>query len=116
MAEKDGLSIDTLALIELTEKIVENNNTVSGAMSLMSENMEEVADSNARMEDKLDDHIEEITAMADVAKQIKNSGILSFLKFLKLTAYTALVTVTAMIIIAGVKICMKVWTLLPQVP
>lgn len=58
-AEKDrrdfGRRQSDLVLVELTQKIVENNNSVSTAVTLMGENIIELAESQERIENKIDD-------------------------------------------------------------
>jgi len=49
-----GRRQDDLVLIQLTEKIVENNNSVSTVVNLMSENLSELVETIERIEDKID--------------------------------------------------------------
>jgi hypothetical protein len=67
----------TIALIGLTEKMTENNNTVSGSMRLMSENTESISEISIRMEEKLDNEV------IPVLNEIKASGVLELFKFIK---------------------------------
>jgi len=50
-----GRRQNDLVLVELTEKIVENNNSVSSVVNLMSENLVELVEAQERMENKIDD-------------------------------------------------------------
>jgi hypothetical protein len=107
--DQKRLDIHTEAVMKLAQQLVVNNNTVSGAMRLMSENLEEVVSMSGRVEDKLDGFLIENAAheknwdtktcelIKETIKQINDTG---FLKFLKL-AKTVLIAVGITIVVSG---------------
>ena len=66
---------NTTILLELVSKVIENSNSVSGAVMLMSENLEKLAEAVERQENKDDEHI---IRVVDLIKEIKESGVLPF--------------------------------------
>lgn len=95
------------ALVTLTEKIVENGSKVSGAVTLMSENLMELADAEKRTEDKTDklrkelrvshkQTIEEFTkqikVLNDFISEIRETGIVSFIKTAKRLMFALIVS------------------------
>ena len=58
-------------LIQLTEKIVENNNSVSSVVNLMSENLSQLVEAQERIEDKIDDYEEVQDAIKSMSKHIE---------------------------------------------
>lgn len=89
-----------VALITLTEKIVESSNKVSGAVTLMSENITELSESERRTEEKIDrvrkearvlnqQTLAEFTKQMEVLtifiSEIKDTGIIPFIKTAKRT-------------------------------
>jgi len=98
---------DSGALIALTEKIVENGSKVSGAVTLMSENLMELADAEKRTEEKTDklrkelrvshkQTIEEFTTqikvLNDFITEIRQTGIISFIKTAKRLMFALIVS------------------------
>jgi pyruvate/2-oxoglutarate dehydrogenase complex dihydrolipoamide acyltransferase (E2) component len=58
-------------LIQLTEKIVENNNSVSSVVNLMSENLSQLVEAQERIEDKIDDYEDTQDIIKNMAKHIE---------------------------------------------
>lgn len=86
------------ALIALTEKIVESGSKVSGAVTIMSENLMELSDSEKRTEEKVDKVRKEIRILnqqtldsfttqmkiiTQFIQEIKDTGIIPFIKTAK---------------------------------
>jgi len=106
MAERErekrefGRRQSDLVLVELTEKIVDNNNSVSAAVSLMGENIVELSESQERIENKIDDVCEfcenltenvsknttdlfDLKESAKILKQIDELKVLDLIKTVK---------------------------------
>jgi hypothetical protein len=99
-----------VVLIELTSKIVENNNSVSAGLSLMSENIEELAECQLRMENKIDDYTDtqsltqlttDVTElkktmieMSAILKKMDDIGLVSIVKNIKRFLWFIVVTVS----------------------
>ena len=95
----------TEAVIELAQQLAVNNNTMSGAMRLISDNLEEVSSMCERVEDKVDD-IGKISSDhhecwdEETSKQIKELVnkideicLLKFLAFIKKIMISSTVTI-----------------------
>ena len=81
-----GRRKNDLVLVELTEKIVENNNSVSTVVNLMGENLTELAEAEIRIEDKVDD-------IYDVMKKIEDSGVLKLAKTVRALIYAIILAI-----------------------
>lgn len=108
-----------IVLVELTSKIVENNNSVSAGLGLMSENIEEMAEAQVRIENKIDDYTESkhisglITDIADIKKyvldnslmikKLDEAGLFTIIKNIKRFLWFIMITISSGIIWVIVK-------------
>lgn len=61
-----------VALITLTQKIVENNNAVSTGVGLIGENIEALAEATQRVEDKIDDLQAYAEGFEEIGEELEN--------------------------------------------
>lgn len=61
-----------VALITLTQKIVENNNAVSTGVGLIGENIETLAEAIQRVEDKIDDLQAYAEGFEEIGEELEN--------------------------------------------
>lgn len=92
---------DSMLIVELVNRVVEHTNVVATTQALISENLEELVDSQSRGEEKM-------TYIYDMLKQVDESGILKIYKatanFAKTAAskiFWALVILIGMYLIRG---------------
>jgi methyl-accepting chemotaxis protein len=125
-----GRRQNDVVLVQLTEKIVENNNSVSAVVNLMSENLVEMAETLSRMEDKVDDMLSsadhghetalemskalkdyktKIDFVETVIKQFNDSGILKIAANLKNLMIATLSTIGVGLIIMALRYVVINW-------
>lgn len=84
-----------VVLIELTSKIVENNNSVSAGLDLMSENIEEMAEAQVRVENKMDDCTTMLNDNALLLKKLDEAGLFEIIKNIKRFLWFVIITISS---------------------
>lgn len=123
--DRKNLNTNTLALMQLTEKLTENNNTVSGTMRIMSENISEISSIVLRSEDKIDDckkTLEEHCKLwnpnnqiiIDFIGKLNEAGFAEFLLRIKKLWKGVLITIVSAIIIAAAKWIYGAWQIIQK--
>lgn len=100
MIEGESKSINEADLITMkfTEKVIENNNSVSSAVTLMGETIGELAEAVARTEDKIDDVDESLESINNFCDLVKKSKILETFDNIKKWLYAIIIGLSVSLI------------------
>ena len=117
--DKKNINTNTLALMQLTEKLTENNNTVSGTMRLMSENIEEISEVMLRSEEKIDDckviinkHYKDWSdpEILECINKLNKSGFINFVIHIKKLWKVIVIAIVGTVAAASFKWVYEVWS------